>query len=343
MSKAINALFPYVFEAGGDDYPSSDSEILFLNVDFSSFNEFGNGHVSYYHPHAGAAQKWNRRGDFISENDLNAGAQNFDFIFYAMPKNKIEARYFMALIHQNLTESGKVIMAAANDAGGKGLVKMAVALGLTGQDYSKSKCRILVAEKHEGAENDVQLALKEGARQKIEIAGDTYMSQAGVFGWNKIDTGSKLLVEYIPSDLSGIGADFGCGYGYLSRQILGRCGDIKKLHAIDVDTRSVQAAAQNLAAFEDKAQTHWADLTNNSPIEGRIDFIVMNPPFHEGKSSKVDLGMQFIERAYDSLKKNGALYMVANSHLAYEKHLARFGMVEKLAETHGFKIFKALR
>ena len=51
-----------------------------------------------------------------------------------------------------------------------------------------------------------------------------------------------------------------------------------------------------------------------------------------------------IKTAYDMLGKYGALFMVANNHLPYEKILEQlFFKVEILTQEKGFKIFKALK
>ena len=68
----------------------------------------------------------------------------------------------------------------------------------------------------------------------------------------------------------------------------------------------------------------------------------MNPPFHEGRKDKPDLGIAFIKNASKSLRKKGVLWMVANKHLPYEQTLnSEFFKIEKIVEKDGFKIFRA--
>jgi len=70
----------------------------------------------------------------------------------------------------------------------------------------------------------------------------------------------------------------------------------------------------------------------------------MNPPFHEGKASDQSIGQNFIKTAANSLKSGGALWMVANSQLAYESHLNNlFSEVKKTFEGQGFKVFHAVK
>ena len=51
------------------------------------------------------------------------------------------------------------------------------------------------------------------------VEGLGLWSQPGVFSWNRIDPGSALLAQTLPA-LSGKGADFGCGVGYLAHTVL---------------------------------------------------------------------------------------------------------------------------
>jgi 16S rRNA (guanine1207-N2)-methyltransferase len=68
----------------------------------------------------------------------------------------------------------------------------------------------------------------------------------------------------------------------------------------------------------------------------------MNPPFHEGSSTLPRIGAAFIERAASCLRPGGALWMVANAHLPYEKILAAsFSRSDRLRESNGYKVYKA--
>ena len=82
----------------------------------------------------------------------------------------------------------------------------------------------------------------------------------------------------------------------------------------------------------------WEDLARAVPVRD-LDFIVMNPPFHEGKKTDSDIGKQFIETASRSLRQGGQLWMVANAGLPYESVLgALFASHEKITEKNGFKV-----
>ena len=52
-----------------------------------------------------------------------------------------------------------------------------------------------------------------------------------------------------------------------------------------------------------------------------MDAVVMNPPFHTGRTAEPGLGQAFITAAARLLAPQGQLWMVANRHLPYETAL----------------------
>ena len=90
-----------------------------------------------------------------------------------------------------------------------------------------------------------------------------------------------------------------------------------------------------------RANFYWNDATSWS---GSYDTVVMNPPFHSGRSGNPDLGRAFIINSARNLRPKGDLWMVANRHLPYEKILNQF--FENVSEILGnstFKLFQASR
>lgn len=336
MKQILSDLLIYPFDNNLIEALDTNADTLFINcLPVPSLNE---GDVLNFY--ANDEKKW-RNG---SHKIISGLEDNFyDQIFCTLPKNKIEVRYFISLITKHLNKNGRIIISAANDLGGKNLPKWMNEFGFIGENFSKKKSRVFVG-KLEKPDNDmIQECFEAGSMHELTLDGIEFLTQSGVFGWDKVDRGSKLLVETIDKSLSGVGADFGCGYGYLSYQILSKYKDIKKLYAIDVDSRAISCARKNLKHFDTEVSYHWADLTKPFPFKEKLHWIVMNPPFHEGKERKDNLGQAMIESAYQALGNTGVLYMVANRHLPYEKTLSMFSSVEKLKEEDGFKVYRAVK
>lgn len=255
-----------------------------------------------------------------------------DTVFLLLPKNMTEAQDLLKAAQCILKTGGLIIAAADNKAGGSRIKKMLEDLGFEIAGHlSKNKARVVWANKQANTE------LVFPAAKPLEIQGEKFWSWPGIFGWDKIDRGSQILLRHLP-ELKGTGADFGCGYGYLSRHVLEKNSAIKSLYCIDADARSVECCKKNCEQFS-AAKYSWADLTKGIGIKN-LDFIIMNPPFHEGKKTDIQTGIDFIKIAQNTLRKGGALWMVANAHLPYEETLKKiFSSVEKKYEGEGFKIY----
>ena len=140
---------------------------------------------------------------------------------------------------------------------------------------------------------------------------------------------------------SGVVADLGCGWGYLSAELLARCPGITRLDAIDADARAVALARQNLT--DPRAAVRWADASQPHGV-AQWDAVVMNPPFHQGRAAVPDLGRAFIRAAAHGLKPGGRLLLVANVTLPYERELeTEFASWQQIDEADGFKLLTAVR
>ena len=75
-----------------------------------------------------------------------------------------------------------------------------------------------------------------------------------------------------------------------------------------------------------------------------LDFVVMNPPFHDGGIEDQTLGQSFIRRAAEALRPGGVCWLTANRHLPYEAVMKPlFRRIALKDEAEGYKIYEALR
>lgn len=268
-----------------------------------------------------------------SWSDLETG---YDTAILLLPKQKDQARGWIARAYQHLKPQGLLICALANKAGGASIVKQHP----KAHHVSKHKARVLWGPKEIFLEDEK--ADKWITESCAQAHSKTNLQAApGMFSWRRPDNGSLLLLEYLPDKLKGKGADFCSGYGYLAHQIL-KSGRACSITCVEADFAALELSQQNLNTFED-ISFEWLDLTTQRPQNAPFDWIVMNPPFHEDISQSKAIGQACIQTAAKSLKKNGLLYMVANKHLPYEKTISSlFSSHEKCAEKNGFKIFKAV-
>ncbi|MBR9843278.1 MAG: class I SAM-dependent methyltransferase [Rhodobacteraceae bacterium] len=174
--------------------------------------------------------------------------------------------------------------------------------------------------------------------EPMQVEG--FVTRAGVFSADGIDPASKLLAETLPEKLGRNVADLGAGWGYLAREILTREA-VETLYLVEADHVALDCARENIT--DPRAEFHWADATTWEP-RARMDAVVMNPPFHTGRTAEPALGEAFIAAAARMLAPTGQLWLVANRHLPYEAALqAQFGQVEEIAGDNRFKVLHATR
>lgn len=271
--------------------------------------------------------------------------KRFKTAFILLPQNITQARYYIARALTLLTEDGTLICAAANSAGGKRLKPLLNEFKIQNVSYiSKNKSKSAHCRINTYDQKGAELAVNGGTLHLVEKTG--YYAQAGIYGWDKIDTGSRLLGENVDiQSLQGSGADFGCGYGYLAKTALQANDKITDFFCIDADYNALNACKRNLSALKNtNIEYIWDDLTNPDYLPQNLDFIVMNPPFHRGKTADTAIGQHFIENAAKALKKNGVLWMVANTHLPYENILSRaFSSISSIIQENGFKVLRAVK
>ncbi len=252
------------------------------------------------------------------------------------PPGVLERRHTLALALKALKPGGRLDVMAPKDKGGSRLKKELQAFGLEVGESAKAhhrRCVVIRPDTVDGLDE----AIAAGAPRLVP--GLDAWSQPGVFAWDRVDAGTLLLAEHLPP-LKGAGADLGCGYGALATVAL-RSPAVTALRLIDLDRRAVEAARRNVT--DPRAAFDWADA-RTAEANGDLDFVVMNPPFHDGGAEDRRLGQAFIRQAAAMLKKGGVLWLVANRHLPYEADItAAFKRSQPVADKGGYKVIEAVK
>ena len=252
----------------------------------------------------------------------------------AAPPGTIERRYVLALALRALAPDATLVALAPKEKGGARLRKELEGFGCVVEETGRRHQRICRAMSPNPAAG-LDAAIAAGQPRLVPALG--LWSQPGLFSWDRPDPGSLLLISALPA-LSGRGADLGCGSGLLARAVLAQAA-VTRLDLVDLDRRAIAAARRNVDA--PRVGLHWADA-RLAPDLADLDFVVMNPPFHDGGAEDKALGQVFIRRAHAILRKGGVLWLVANRHLPYEGVLTPlFAKVALKAESGGFKVYEA--
>lgn len=166
----------------------------------------------------------------------------------------------------------------------------------------------------------------------------TLHSAAGVFSKDRLDTGTRLLLETV-LDLSSPQTsvlDLGCGIGTVG-VVLSRFWPCQIL-GIDVNERAVSLANENYQAAGCKGE---AIVHDGIPAgTGKFSCILLNPPIRAGK----EVIYRLFDECREHLEEDGSLWLVmrkqhgAPSAIAW---LKEHGMhVERRARDKGFWILQ---
>jgi 16S rRNA (guanine1207-N2)-methyltransferase len=237
---------------------------------------------------------------------------------------------------------GRIVVAGRKAEGGASLRKRVAAL--TAIDGHASKNHGVVFWLTRPADAAGAEAALRAANPPSLIEGD-FVAEPGAFSHDRVDEGSRLLVEALPARLSGRVADFGAGWGYLAAQIARRMPGVTSLDLFEASHAACAAARGNMARLAPGAscEVRWHDILSE-PVGRRFDAIVMNPPFHQGRAAEPGIGQGFIRAASAALVPGGRLFLVANRELPYEAALqAGFARHGETVRSGRFKVLWAVR
>lgn len=252
-----------------------------------------------------------------------------DHIIVLWPKSKPLAKGLIQFISGN---ADRCFAVASNNAGGK-------SIGNTCADVTQHSEKLDSARRCSLWQLDLIRSdsfnwLKQA--QSFSWQEQAYMTLPGVFSHGKLDIGTRVLLEHLPAPAHGKLLDLGCGSGVIGLSLK------HQQNALDVTLADVDAFALRSAQLNSMRLGLSADVVASDglqQIEGRFDYIISNPPFHQGKQTNYRFAEELFRQAGKHLVTDGQLWIVANRHLPYEEWASeRFATVETLAQQDGFKI-----
>lgn len=241
---------------------------------------------------------------------------------------------------ERVSEGGLVLVAGAKDDGAASLGKrVADLVELDGQSPKYHGLAFWFRRPRDTA--GLVSALRAGNVGRL-VEG-RFHTAPGMFSHDRVDAGSRLLVEHLPTDLSGTVADFCAGWGYVAAEAAHRFAAIRAIDLYEGDFEAMEASKRNLADLGLPVRFFWQDLVAE-PVTERYDVVLMNPPFHQGRAAEPAIGQDLIRAAATALKKGGRLFLVANRPLPYEETLrTAFAEWREITRDSGFKVLAARR
>ncbi|AKG75084.1 class I SAM-dependent methyltransferase [Salinicoccus halodurans] len=182
---------------------------------------------------------------------------------------------------------------------------------------------------------------------EFQRAGKTYhfITDRGVFSRERIDFGSKVLIDAVIADFHGAGnslfIDMGAGYGPIGIVV----GDALGMQPImvEVNEDAIEICRQNAEKNDVDANVLNRSEYDADKSTSNADLYITNPPFRAGKP----VILSIIEDAADRLSAGGVFYMVVQKKQgmpSYKKAIeASFGNAESITNEKGYHVLKGVK
>jgi 16S rRNA (guanine1207-N2)-methyltransferase len=269
----------------------------------------------------------------------------FDVVATHLPRGKATARQFIADAAAVLKPGGRLYLAGHKRSGIKPFVAYAQQVfGNGGVIALKKGCRVTVCVKDENTAIPATDYYRWREFQ-AEIDGQIhpFISKPGVFSWNRLDAGTRILIETMKVRPADTVLDLGCGSGILGL-IAAQKASQGQTYLVDSSILAVEASRRTLARHQvENAQVRLSDGVA-AVRDVRFDLAVTNPPFHQERQTDYNVAHQFIQDAASVLQRRGRLYVVANRFIRYERQMnERFHQVSVAYEDNLYRVLLGVR
>ena len=153
-----------------------------------------------------------------------------------------------------------------------------------------------------------------------------FTSDLGVFSKDKVDFGSRLLMEtYFKNGRKNVNVlDVGCGYGIIGISLAKIMNTKSTL--VDVNKRALHLTDINIKKNKVDANAFESNIYDS--VSEKYDVIMTNPPIRTGKATV----MKFLLDARHFLKSDGELWVVIR------KDQGAKSAIEKMKEFYNIEI-----
>lgn len=162
-----------------------------------------------------------------------------------------------------------------------------------------------------------------------------FNSDLGVFSKDKIDSGSRTLVEtYFKHGKKNVKVlDVGCGYGFIGITLtkIMNCD----VDMIDINNRALHLCKMNLKQNDVSGNVFLSNIYDS--VTSKYNLIISNPPIKAGK----EIYMRIINDSFNYLTDDGEFWFVMRNNHGVKtiyKNLLKIANTEILARNNGFYV-----
>ena len=167
----------------------------------------------------------------------------------------------------------------------------------------------------------------------------TLTTDRGVFGYDRVDSGTKLLLLQVPSpSATGNLLDIGCGTGAIALT-MARRSPAATVWAVDVNERARGLCRNN--AERNGIGNVTVCAPDDVPVDIRFETIWSNPAIRIGKPALHAM----LLRWFGQLSPSGSAVLVVHKHLGSDSLQTWLGtqgyLTTRLASSAGYRILQA--
>ena len=261
----------------------------------------------------------------LSDGAATLPAIAFDVVAAHLPRSKALARQFIVNAANALKPGGRFYLAGHKKTGVKSSVSYAQEVFGNSEVLAFKKGYRLVVCTKDADTTIPQTNYHHWHKFSVQVRDQNYsfISKPGVFSWDSLDAGSRVLVETMKIRPADRVLDLGCGCGIVGLAAA-KMAVQGQVYLVDSNAIAVEAARRTLSLNSViNAQVHLSDSAA-AVQEIAFDIVVTNPPFHQGRQTDYNIAHQFIRDAAAVLKRGGCLYVVANSFIRYEREMSKY-------------------
>ena len=276
--------------------------------------------------------------DVTAEHTTGVPPGPFDAVLYKPVRWSSKVRVFELVdgAFTQLRVGGRLLLAGRKDAGVESYrQRIEAVFGNAERIAQRSGLRVYRALKHtaDPLTDPVQ------ARRTFTVEGlpggaCVFETRAGVFSWDGLDPGTRLLIDHAPISRGDRVLDMGCGFGAVgvaaARSAVEGC-----VRLTDVDALAVECARRNVEL--NGIRNAIVSLGDEyEAVQGeRLDAVLTNPPTHSG----AEVADRLSAGAAEHLTASGVFCAVVMRPGMYLKPIRRhFQESQYLAESEGYTV-----
>lgn len=277
----------------------------------------------------------------INLSDLEISGE-YKKIYLRILKDKTANFYLINQSFSKLPLGGAIVLSGNKNEGIKTYIKAAEKrFGSTAEiKIVGNGNRIAIIRKNCSESKPLNDKSYKEARNEIVPGEPEIYSKPGIFGWQKLDAGSRFLIENItlPKDCTLL--DLGCGYGYISIKAWELGASF--IHATDNNFAAVELCKKNFSVNGINGEVTLDDCGER--IKRRFEVVLCNPPFHVGYDSSKAITKRFMTSIHRRLADSGIGYIVVNKFISVEKVLKSMDVdFSEVINNSQFKIIKIVK